>query len=104
MEQKLYWHKAQLCNIHKTMFKSVHKQLCNSMYNERSKVWGQYDFFFCSPGLHLFNQKYSKNSNIVKYYYSLNSCCLFKKKKYSCAGKSEASAGITPVMILQKSF
>jgi len=28
-----------------------------------SKVWGQ------SPMRHLFDQKYSKNSNIVKYYY-----------------------------------
>ncbi len=26
----------------------------------------------CSPRLHLFDQKYSKNSNIVKYYYNLN--------------------------------
>ncbi len=26
---------------------------------------------FCSTRLHLFDQKYSKNSNIVKYYYNL---------------------------------
>ncbi len=25
----------------------------------------------CSPRLHLFDQKYSKNSNIVEYYYYL---------------------------------
>ncbi len=25
----------------------------------------------CSPRLHLFDRKYSKNSNIVKYYYNL---------------------------------
>ncbi len=28
--------------------------------------------FFCSARLHLYNQKYSKISNIVKYYYNLN--------------------------------
>ncbi len=26
---------------------------------------------FCSPMLHLFDHKYSKNSNVVKYYYNL---------------------------------
>ncbi len=26
----------------------------------------------CSPRLHLFDQKYSKNSKIIKYYYNLN--------------------------------
>ncbi len=26
---------------------------------------------WCSPKLHLFDQKYSKNSNIVKYNYNL---------------------------------
>ncbi len=38
-----------------------------------SKFWGQ-DFMnvferslFCSPGFHLFDQKYNKNGNIVKY-------------------------------------
>ncbi len=30
---------------------------------------------FCSPRLHLFNQKYSKISNILKYYYNLKSVC-----------------------------
>ncbi len=35
-----------------------------------SKVWNHYILFsvFCSPILHLFDQKYSKNSTIVKYY------------------------------------
>ncbi len=28
-------------------------------------------YLFRSPRLHLFDQKYSKNSNIVKYYYNL---------------------------------
>ncbi len=33
--------------------------------------------FLCSPGLHLFDQKYSKNCNIAKYYYNLNNFFLF---------------------------
>ncbi len=33
---------------------------------------------FCSTTLHLFSQKYSKNSNIVKYYYNLNNCFLYE--------------------------
>ncbi len=27
--------------------------------------------FVCSPRLHLFDKKYNKKSNVVKYYYSL---------------------------------
>ncbi len=42
-------------------------------------MFGGRQFFFnvfersllCSPKLHLFDQKYNKNSNIVKYYYNL---------------------------------
>ncbi len=44
-----------------------------------SKVWGQYNFLhvfekkrlFCSPRLHLFDQKYNKDGSVVKYYYNL---------------------------------
>ncbi len=32
----------------------------------------------CSPMVHLFDQKYSKNSSIVKYYYNLNNCFLLE--------------------------
>ncbi len=30
-----------------------------------------FESLFCSPKLHLFHQKYSKNTNIVKYYSNL---------------------------------
>ncbi len=32
----------------------------------------------CSPRLQIFDQKYSKNKNIVKSYYNLNDCLLFE--------------------------
>ncbi len=54
----------------------------------------------CSPRLHLFNRKYSENSNIVKYYYYLKKHFLlhvFKNVIYSYDGKAEFSAAITPV-------
>ncbi len=52
---------------------------CNDTYlHYQSKVFEQYKiliFFFiilfCSPSLHLFYPKYSKSSNIVKYFYYL---------------------------------
>ncbi len=34
----------------------------------------------CSPMLHIFDQKYSKNSNIVKYYYNVKE--LFSEFEY----------------------
>ncbi len=39
-----------------------------SMGSERFEMFLKNNFF-CSPNLHLFDTKYSKNINIVKYYY-----------------------------------
>ncbi len=59
---------------------------------------------------HLFDQKYSKNSNNASYYYNLKYVSyanIFLNIIYSCDGKTECSWDISSVcsaMILQKSF
>ncbi len=60
-----------------------------------------------SPRLCEFDQTYSKNRNIVKYYYNLFYFDAFKMYIYSYDGKAEFSAAITLVfsqchMILQE--
>ncbi len=54
--------------------------------------------FLYSPKLHLFDQKYSKNSNIVKYYYK-NCLNISYIVIYSYADKTELAV-ITPVFSL----
>ncbi len=47
----------------------------------------------CSPRLHLFDQKYNKNSNIVKYFLQFKIivfyCQIFLKCNLFCDGKAE---------------
>ncbi len=40
--------------------------------------FGGFESLLCSPTLHLFEQKYSKNSNIVNYYCNVNNWFLFE--------------------------
>ncbi len=51
----------------------------------------------CSPRLHLFDNKYSRNSEIFLYFY-INVFCLnmFLHVIYYCDVKAEFSAAITP--------
>ncbi len=49
-----------------------------------------------SPRLREFDQTYSKNRNIVKYY-NFFYCNTFKNVIHSCDGKAEFSAAITLV-------
>jgi len=57
---------------------------CSCFTYTTVQVWCQFNVFkrslLSSPRLHLFDQKYSKNSNIVKYYYHLKE--LFSICKY----------------------
>ncbi len=53
--------------------------LMNMYYFLNSKIF--YVFLrtlFCSPSLYLFDPKYSKGSNIVKYFYYLKNWFLFE--------------------------
>ncbi len=40
-------------------------------YMIQFKIFFSETSLFCSPRLHIVDQKYSKNSNIMKYYYNL---------------------------------
>ncbi len=56
---------------------------------------------FSNANLHLIHPKYSKNSNIVIYYYNLNNCSLFEyilKCNVFLWCKPEFLADITPVL------
>ncbi len=52
------------------MEKETTKDDQNSIYKLLFKVLGSVSVSY-SPRLHLFDQKYSQNSNVVKYYYNL---------------------------------
>ncbi len=47
------------------MYTASQKFLNSKIFNVFLRI------LFCSPSLHLFDPKYSKNSNTVKYFYSL---------------------------------
>ncbi len=67
------------------LFESNYFGMCLSQKSTlQFKCLGMLRFFsffqisiLCSPRVHFFDQKYSKNSNIVKYFYNLNNCFLF---------------------------
>ncbi len=61
------------------------------------EFWIMYSIL-CSPRLHLFDQKYSKNSNIVKYYLS---SVLKKKSKLHF---QHYYSSLQCHVIIQKSF
>ncbi len=76
--------------------------IVKNIYTSIQKFGGRFVVVFekksllCSPRLHLFDQKYSKNSKIV--IMIKNNCILFSFIAiYSCDGKSEFSSAITPV-------
>ncbi len=75
--------------------------ICIFFFSERNLSYSQM--------LHLFNKKYSENSNIEKYYnnfkYVFHFNIFLTFKMYSYDGKAQFSAAITQChMILQKSI
>ncbi len=66
-----------LCGGKNTLLRGILKEYAmvkkSKVYNNNNNNSTIFNVFerrlFCSPRLHLFEQKYSKNSNIVKYYY-----------------------------------
>ncbi len=53
----------------------------------------------CSPKLHLFDQKYSKNTNIMKYYCKLKKTVfyinIFKNVIYPCDEKQNVQSSVS---------
>ncbi len=87
-----FWKLLHFCNSHKiinlkhwlfyTVFETdwdwlIYMQnLHLHKYTLVLRIWGRWDFersVSCSPRLHLFDQKYSKNIHILKYYYNFKS-------------------------------
>ncbi len=63
-------------NDKKTM-ESLHSKYTTVQMFQVSKIFNVSKSLLCSPRLHLYDQEYSKNSNIVRYF-----------KMYSCDGKA----------------
>ncbi len=56
-----------------------------------------YESVLCSSNLHLFDQKYRKKCNIVKYYYNLKECLsilIYFKISFISVIKAEFSASL----------
>ncbi len=70
-----------------------------------SKVWGRQDLIHVySPRLHLFNQKYNKNSNIVKCYSCITIASIWIKVNCSFDDKAEFSVSLLQYSVSHDPF
>ncbi len=83
---KIFIHLSR-CSVYTLLF------ICLGSVSIFSCFWKS---LFCSPRLHLLDQKYSKNSNYNLKYFFVFEYIFFLK---SCDGKTEFSAAITPDFI-----